>query len=122
MNLFSINMFRTIIKSYEVSGVDADIKKEVKKQIIDSAKATLNDLENRIPTERQLELQSNIIDFKYNIKKNEHILKNLDFYEGDDGCISDGCSEINGICDFEHLIEEAEKELHDIAVKKVSVA
>ena len=48
MNLFSINMFRTIIKSYEVSGVDADIKKEVKKQIIDSAKATLNVLENKI--------------------------------------------------------------------------
>ena len=122
MNLFSINLLRTIIRFYEVKGADVDFKEEHKKGIIDSAKETLNALENKIPTDRQLELQSNIIDFKYNIKKREHILKNLDFYEGDDGCISDGCSEINGICDFEHLIEEAEKELHDIAVKKVSVA
>jgi hypothetical protein len=109
MNLKQINLFREIIKFYEVS----DISKNANINV-GYAKDTLNTLENRIPTDRQLELQSNIIDFKYNIKKREHILKNLDFYEADDGC-----SEINGICDYEHLIEEAEKELKDIHVKKV---
>ena len=112
MNLKQINLFRELIRYFELAQgkniSDVSLSKSR------YAKETLDDLENRLPTDRQLELQSNIIDFKYNIKKREHILKNLDFYEG-----GDGCSEINGICDFEHLIEEAEKELKDIHVKKV---
>jgi len=111
MNLKQINLFREMVRYFELAtnnNIDFVLSK------VRYAKETLDDLEDKIPTERQLELESNIIDFKYNIKKREHILKTLDFDEG-----NDGCSEINSICDYEHLIEEAEKELHDIAVKKV---
>ena len=110
MNLKQINLFREMVRYSELAtnnNIDFVLSK------VRYAKETLDDLENKIPTDRQLELQSNIIDFKYNIKKREHILYHKDFYQ------TDGCSEINGICDYEHLIEEAEKELHDIAVKKV---
>lgn len=120
MNLKQINLFRELVRYFELAqGHDSESDKsnnlnDVSFSKVKYVKQTLDDLENRLPTDRQLELQSNIIDFKYNIKKREHILKNLDFYEGDDGC-----SEINGICDYEHLIEEAEKELKDIHIKKV---
>ena len=116
MNINQINLFREMVEHYEQDIQWWNKSVEIEKVGYDKvryAKETLNDLENRIPTERQLELQSNIIDFKYNIKKREHILYHQDFYQ------TDGCSEINGICDYRHLIEEAEKELKDNAVKKV---
>ena len=117
MNLKQINLFREMVEHYEQDIQWWNESEEIEKvgySKVRYAKETLDDLENEIPTERQLELQSNIIDFKYNIKKREHILKNLDFYGEDDVCY-----EINGICDYEHLIEESEKELKNISVKKV---
>ena len=112
MNLKQINLFREMVRYFELStnnNIDFVLSK------VRYAKETLDDLEDKIPTERQLELESNIIDFKYYIKKNEHILETLKF-DGE----NDGCSEINGICDYEHLIEEAEKELKEEYGKRVS--
>ena len=112
MNLKQINLFREMVRYFELAPTKSS---DFYLSKVRYAKETLDDLADKIPTDRQLELQSNIIDFKYYIKKNEHILKTLDFYEGDDGC-----SEINGICDYEHLIEEAEKELKEEYGKRVS--
>ena len=56
MNLKQINLFREIIMYYQASDISRSSKLDV-----EYAKAILDDLENRIPTDRQLELQSNII-------------------------------------------------------------
>ena len=81
MNLKQINLFREMVRYFELAtnnNIDFVLSK------VRYAKETLDDLEDKIPTERQLELESNIIDFKYNIKKREHILKTLDFDEGNE--------------------------------------
>ena len=118
MNQKQINLFREMIDCYE-SNIQFSVKGTKEKKYYNNiskvkyAKGVLNDLEDKIPTERELELQSNIIDFEYNIKKREHILNNLNFYE------CDGCSEVNSICDFEHDIEKARDEIKEIAMKKL---
>jgi len=108
MNLKQINLFRDIIMYYQASDISRSSKLDVK-----YAKEILDDLENRIPTDRQLELQSNIIDYEYHIKKYEHSIVECNL-EG-----VDTCSDMNSVENHRHNIEVAEKELQDISVKKV---
>ena len=108
INLKTINLFRDIIMYYQASDISRSSKLDVK-----YALETLDDLENRIPTDRQLELQSNIIDYEYHIKKYEHSIVECNL-EG-----VDTCSDMNSVENHRHNIEVAKKELNDIAIKKV---
>ena len=109
MNLKQINLFREIIMYYQASDISRSSKLNVK-----YAKDTLNTLENRIPTDRQIELQSNIIDFEYHIKKHQHSYDICNLLGVDDS------NDANCIENHRDSIEEAEKELQDISLKKVS--
>jgi|ETNmetMinimDraft_16_1059900.scaffolds.fasta_scaffold64615_2 hypothetical protein len=117
MNIRQINLFREIVDYYE-TGIqywDESTKKEkdgYKK--VNYVRDLLDDLECEIPTERQLELKKEIIDCEYQIKKYEHILDNLNFYE------CDGCSEMNIMSDLEHDIKIKQKEISEIQHKKVT--
>ena len=108
MNLKQINLFREIIMYYQASDISRSSKLNVK-----YAKEILDDLENRIPNDRQIELQSNIIDFEYHIKKHQHSYDICNLLGVDDS------NDANCIENHRDSIEEAEKELHDISVKKV---
>ena len=117
MNIRQINLFREIVDYYE-TGIqywDESTKKEkdgYKK--VNYVRDLLDDLECEIPTERQLELKKEIIDCEYQIKKCEHILDNLNFYE------CDGCSEMNIMSDLEHDIKIKQDEINDIQFKKAT--
>ena len=108
MNLKQINLFREIIMYYQASDISRSSKLNVK-----YAKEILDDLENRIPNDRQIELQSNIIDFEYHIKKHQHSYDICNLLGVDDS------NDANCIENHRDSIEEAEKELQDISVKKV---
>jgi len=109
MNLKQINLFREIIMYYQASDISRSSKLNVK-----YAKEILDDLENRIPNDRQIELQSNIIDFEYHIKKHQHSYDICNLLGVDDS------NDANCIENHRDSIEEAEKELQDISLKKVS--
>jgi hypothetical protein len=109
MNLKQINLFREIIMYYQASDISRSSKLNVK-----YAKEILDDLENRIPNDRQIELQSNIIDFEYHIKKHQHSYDICNLLGVDDS------NDTNCIENHRDSIEEAEKELQDISLKKVS--
>ena len=111
MNLKQINLFRELIRYFELAqGKNiSDISLSKSRY----AKETLDDLENKIPTDRQLELQSSIIDYEYAIKKHE---LSFDICNLQD---VDPCNDLNCIENHRHNIEVAEKELKDICVKKV---
>jgi|TARA_Y100000294_G_scaffold169123_1_gene179934 hypothetical protein len=114
MNQKQINLLKEMVDYYN-SNIQFDFGKEKYKEYdkVKYARNVLTDLENQIPTKRELELHSNIIDFNYNIKKREHILNHQDFYQ------TDGCSEVNSICDLEHEIKTAKDEIKEIAMKKL---
>ena len=109
MNLKQINLFRNIIMYYQASDISRSSNLDVK-----YAKEILDDLENRIPNDRQIELQSNIIDFEYHIKKHQHSYDICNLLGVDDS------NDANCIENHRDSIEEAEKELQDISLKKVS--
>ena len=111
MNLKQINLFREMVRYFELAQNNLN---DVSLSKVRYAKETLDDLENRIPTERQLELQSNIIDYEYYIKKHEHSLFVCNLSD------ADPCNDLNCIENHKLNIKDAEKELHDIVVKKVS--
>ena len=111
MNLKQINLFREMVRYFELAqGKNINDVSLSKSRY---AKDTLDTLENRIPTERELELQSNIIDYEYYIKKHEHSFDICNLQD------VDPCNDLNCIENHRHNIEVAEKELHEIAVKKV---
>ena len=108
INLKTINLFRDIIMYYQASDISRSSKLDVK-----YALETLDDLENRIPTDRQLELQSNIIDYECHIKRHEHSAFICNLGDNDSG------NDMNCVENHRHNIEVAKKELNDIAIKKV---
>ena len=110
MNLKQINLFREIVQYFELAPSKSS---DFYSSKVRYAKETLDDLENRLPTKRELELQSNIIDYEYHIKKYEHSIVECNL-EG-----VDTCSDMNSVENHRHNIEVAEKELQDISVKKV---
>ena len=113
MNLKQINLFRKMVQSDELSLIPSSTNQYLRDRV-EYLTETLNDLENRIPTERELELQSNIIDYEYYIKKHEHSLFVCNLAD------ADPCNDLNCIENHKLNIKDAEKELHDIIVKKVS--
>jgi|TARA_B100001971_G_C17941871_1_gene408079 hypothetical protein len=117
MNIRQINLVREIVDYYETGIQYWHESKEIEKDGYDKVnyvRGLLDDLENEISTERQLKLKKEIIDCEYQIKKCEHILDNLNFYE------CDGCSEMNIMGDLEHDIKIKQDEINDIQFKKAT--
>ena len=111
MNLKQINLFREMVRYFELAPTKSS---DFYLSKVRYAKETLDDLENRIPNDRQIELQSNIIDFEYHIKKHQHSYDICNLLGVDDS------NDANCIENHRDSIEEAEKELQDISLKKVS--
>ena len=115
MNIRQINLVREIVDYYETGIQYWHESKEIEKDGYDKVnyvRGLLDDLECKIPTERQIELKHKIVDCENRIKKYELILNNLNFYE------CDGCSEMNITCDLEHDIKIAQDEIGEIQHKK----
>lgn len=111
-----INLLKEMVEHYEQDIQWWYESEEVEKKGYDKVnyvRGLLSDLENQIPTERQLELENKILNFEHLIKQKQLVLRNLNFYQ------TDGCSEVNSICDLEHEIKTAEDELKEIHMDKI---
>tara|TARA_Y100000294_G_scaffold196_1_gene163 strand:- start:1004 stop:1501 length:498 start_codon:yes stop_codon:yes gene_type:complete len=111
MNIRQINLFREMVRYFELA--QNNNLNDVSLSKVRYAKETLDDLEDKVPTERQLELENKILNFEHLIKQKQLVLRNLNFYQ------TDGCSESNSICDLEHEIKTAEDELKQIHFDKI---
>ena len=105
-----------MVDYYEQDIQGWDESEEVEKKGYDKVnyvRRLLSDLEDKVPTERQLELENKILNFEHLIKQKQLVLRNLNFY------LTDGCSEMNAICDLEHEIKTAEDEIKQIHMDKI---
>ena len=112
MNLKQINLFREMVRYFELAQNNLN---DVSLSKVRYAKETLDDLEDEIPNQQQIDLLNDILDYKHLITKNELILENLNFFK------CDGCSERNMISDLEHNIKKAQIEIKQILIERIRV-